>query len=104
MQGDCGASRRRICLHLQAGKRSLRGGTASSLGDQRFAGLFQRIGQILPGDGMVDHMGSARMLRGKAALQPVNCVSLFNVQAVLHRNTQGGRRALQPVGLIGPDI
>ncbi|MNZ80947.1 hypothetical protein D3C78_996010 [compost metagenome] len=89
---------------MQAVKRGLQRGTGSGLGDQCLACLFQGIGQILPGDGMIDDVGSTRILRGKAAFQPVYGVGLFDLQAVLHRDPQRGGDALQTVGLVGPDI
>jgi len=49
-------------------------------------------------------MGSARILRGKAALQPVDSVGLLDMQSVFHRYAQGGGRSFEPVRLVGPDI
>lgn len=86
LQGNGGATRCRIRLHLQAGKRGLRRGAGSSPGDQCLACLLQGIRQILLGDGVIDDMGRAGMLRGKTAFQPVDRIGFFHPQAVLHRD------------------
>ncbi len=104
MKRHCSTAGRRIRFHLQPGKRGVRRGAGAGLGNHSLAGLFQVIGQILPGDGMIDDMGSARILRGKAALQPVDSVGLLDMQSVFHRYAQGGGRSFEPVRLVGPDI
>ena len=53
---------------------------------------------------MIDDVDSTRILRGKAAFQPVDRVRLLDMQTMFHRYPQGGRGSLQPVCLIGPDI